>query len=84
MAMEPKQTAIQTLTEEERKNPQFTQNRPEPLADAEQEAMRDTGFVNIDREPEATSGNQEEGFATPPRVDITLDDLPPERQADYR
>ena len=62
MAMEPKQTAIQTLTEEERKNPQFTQNRPEPLADAEQEAMRDTGFVNIDRGPEAASINQDQGF----------------------
>jgi len=62
MAMEPKQTAIQTLTEEERKNPQFTQNRPEPLADAEQEAMRDTGFVNIDRRPEAVPINQDQGF----------------------
>jgi integrase len=61
MAMEPKQTAIQTLTEEERKNPQFTQNRPEPLADAEQEAMRDTGFVNIDRRPEAIPINQNQG-----------------------
>ena len=61
MAMEPKQTAIQTLTEEERKNPQFTQNRPEPLADAEQEAMRDTGFVNIDRRPEAIPINQDQG-----------------------
>tara|TARA_R100000231_G_scaffold57078_1_gene47198 strand:- start:27 stop:1883 length:1857 start_codon:yes stop_codon:yes gene_type:complete len=61
MAMEPKQTAIQTLTEEERKNPQFTQNRPEPLADAEQEAMRDTGFVNIDRRPEAVPINQNQG-----------------------
>ena len=61
MAMEPKQTAIQTLTEEERKNPQFTQNRPEPLADAEQEAMRDTGFVNIDRGPEAVPINQDQG-----------------------
>lgn len=62
MAMEPKQTAIQTLTEEERKNPQFTQNIPEPLADEEQEAMRDTGFVNIDRGPEAASINQDQGF----------------------
>ena len=61
MAMEPKQTAIQTLTEEERKNPQFTQNRPELLADAEQEAMRDTGFVNIDRGPEAVPINQDQG-----------------------
>ena len=86
MAMEPKQTGIQTLTEEELKNPpQLTQNRPEPLADAEQEAMRDTGFVNIDRKPEAAPVNQEKGFATPPpRVDTTLDDLPPERQASYR
>ena len=40
----------------------FTQNRPEPLADAEQEAMRDTGFVNIDRGTEAASINQDQGF----------------------
>ena len=41
---------------------EFTQNRPEPLADEEQEAMRDTGFVNIDRGPEAASINQDQGF----------------------
>ena len=82
MALEPKKMGMSELTEEEL---EFTQRDPQPLADAEQEAMRDTGFVNIDRKPEAAPVNQEKGFATPPpRVDTTLDDLPPERQASYR
>tara|TARA_R100001510_G_scaffold54447_1_gene57161 strand:+ start:595 stop:2424 length:1830 start_codon:yes stop_codon:yes gene_type:complete len=69
MILEPKELGSGELTEEDR-----------VLA----EMQKDAGFVNIDRGPEATSGNQEEGFATPPRLDITLDDLPPERRALYR
>jgi|TARA_R100000479_G_scaffold156908_1_gene93547 hypothetical protein len=69
MILEPKELGSGELTEEDR---------------ALAEMQKDAGFVNIDRGPEATSGNQEEGFATPPRLDITLDDLPPERQALYR
>jgi len=69
MILEPKQIGSGELTDEDR---------------ALAEMQKDAGFVNIDRGPEAASDNQEEGFATPPRVDITLDDLPPERQASYR
>ena len=69
MILEPKELGSGELTDEDR---------------ALAEMQKDTGFVNIDRGPEATSGNQEEGFATPPRLDMTLDDLPPERQALYR
>ena len=58
MAMEPKQMGMSELTGEE---PEFTQRDPQPLADAEQEAMRDTGFVNIDRRPEAIPINQDQG-----------------------
>lgn len=69
MILEPKKLGSGELTDEDR---------------ALAEMQKDTGFVNIDRGPEAASDNQEEGFATPPRVDITLDDLPPERQALYK
>ena len=48
---------------------------------ARSKKMEEEGFIN--RGTEATSGNTNQGFAIP-RVDITLDDLPPERQADYR
>tara|TARA_B100000925_G_scaffold95667_3_gene69738 strand:- start:2107 stop:3846 length:1740 start_codon:yes stop_codon:yes gene_type:complete len=43
-------------------DPEFTQNIPEPLTDVEQEAMRDTGFIDIDRRPEAVPINQDQGF----------------------
>jgi hypothetical protein len=69
MILEPKELGSGELTDEDR---------------ALAEMQKDTGFVNIDRGPEAASDNQEEGFATPPRVDITLDDLPPERQDLYK
>ena len=48
---------------------------------ARSKKMEEEGFIN--RGTEATSENANQGFAIP-RVDITLDDLPPERQADFR
>lgn len=54
----------------------------ESTEDMERMAIADAGFVSRNREPEASPA-QEEGFVRP-RIEITLDDLPPERQALYK
>jgi hypothetical protein len=48
MIMQPTELASGELTDEERGFPM--------------EAVRDTGFVDIDRGPEAASTNQDQGF----------------------
>jgi len=85
MIMQPTTLASGELTPEDRMELIATEPADmldESTEDMERMAIADAGFVSRNREPEASPA-QEEGFVRP-RIEITLDDLPPERQALYK